>query len=367
MSTKPPTEGVDRDKDDLMPVLRDFVQDMLTTFPEIKGDLDPRLGRLAGSTPGDDCQDDLEGVRADLSEVYPTKFFEILYQKEEMFSQPEELCLLPGIDFRPLWKSNITAATRKTMWKYLQLVLFTLIGSMKDGASFGDTAALFEAVDPEHFRGKLEETIKEMQACFEEGGDGDANGEGDSAKEGSIPNPETLHEHMREIMGGKLGQLAHEIAEEAANDLGMSAGDPGKATQNAFETLLKDPMKLIKLVQKVGGKLNQKIKSGEIKEAELLKEATDIVHRMRDMPGMGGIEKFLGKAGKGKIDLSAMEAHLQRSSKMASQRDRMRAKLAERKKKGDEAPAPAGKVSDKVGGETEGRKKRRRKKKKRAK
>ena len=144
---------------------------------------------------------------------------------------------------------------------------------------------------------------------------------------------------MKTMMGGRLGQLAQEIAEEAADDLGI---DP-KSTdhRSAFQKLLKDPTKLIGLVKKVGGRLNEKLKSGEINEAELMKEASDIVQKMRDMPGMGGLEALLRRKGGGaKPDLAAMQAHLQRNTRMASQRDRMRAKLAARQQQGVAAPAP---------------------------
>ena len=354
-------EGSSPDKD-LERVLRDFIQDVVTTFPETKDGMDADLRILLDAEPEETCVKATEAVRAKLTKVYPEKFFDILYQNDELFSQDTELYLLPGIDFRTLWTSNITEATRQTMWKYLQLVLFTLVASMKDGASFGDTAKLFEAIDPEEFRGKLEETISEMQDCFEEEKTEGGDEVGDDDTGTNLPDPESLHEHVKTMMGGKLGQLAREIAEEAARDLGI---DPDiKDPRAAFKTLLKDPLKLMSLVKKVGGKLNEKIKSGEIKEAELLKEATEIVQRMRDMPGMGGIESLLRKrAGGAKPDLAAMQSHLQRNTRMASQRDRMRAKLAERQRTAA-APAPPTSEVKKKEKREKGEKKKRRKKKK---
>ena len=136
---------------------------------------------------------------------------------------------------------------------------------------------------------------------------------------------------------------------------------------------MKNPMKLMGLVKKVGGKLNEKIKSGEIKEAELLKEATEIVEKMKNVPGMGGLESLLRRGG-GKPDFSAMEAHLRRNTRMAGQRDRMRAKLAERQRAAAAAAAggavppgvpPVGVAVDAT--QTGGKKKRRKKKKQRAK
>ena len=47
------------------------------------------------------------------------------------------------------------------------------------------------------------------------------------------------------------------------------------------------------LVKNVGGKLDEKIKSGEINESELLEEA-EIVQKMKDIPGMGDMKGFTG-------------------------------------------------------------------------
>ena len=42
-----------------------------------------------------------------------------------MFSNEDaNLNFLPSIDFRVIWKENISDSTRETLWKYLQLILF---------------------------------------------------------------------------------------------------------------------------------------------------------------------------------------------------------------------------------------------------
>jgi hypothetical protein len=366
--------------DDLAKVIWDFTRDVLTTFPERKEGLNRHLANIASCEDETKiAKDDIDEVRKHLKVAYPPRFFDILYQNEEMYTQDDPLELLPGIDFKELWSANISDSTRKTIWKYLQLVLFTLVAKMEDGASFGDAASLFEAIDPEEFRSKLEETIDEMQSCFKAGEDGDKeeSGEGDKGQDTEkgpeLPDPKVLHEHVKEMMGGKLGQLAREIADEAAKELGLN--DPEKGDhRSAFQALMKNPMKLMSLVKKVGGKLNEKIKSGEIKEAELLKEATEIVEKMKNVPGMGGLESLLRRGG-GKPDFSAMEAHLRRNTRMAGQRDRMRAKLAERQRAAAAAAAAGGDISPGVPQvsaasdttQTGGKKKRRKKKKQRAK
>ena len=51
------------------------------------------------------------------------------------------------------------------------------------------------------------------------------------------------------------------------------------------------------LVKNVGSKLDSKIKSGDIKEGELMEEATDLMKKMKGMPGMDNIQGMLNKMG----------------------------------------------------------------------
>ena len=45
------------------------------------------------------------------------------------------------------------------------------------------------------------------------------------------------------------------------------------------------------MVKKVGNKIEQKIKSGELKESELMEEAQEMMKKMNGMPGMKRISK----------------------------------------------------------------------------
>ena len=78
------------------------------------------------------------------------------------------------------------------------------------------------------------------------------------------------------------------------------------------------------------------MKSGEIKESELMSEAADIMNRMKNMPGMENIQAMLSKMGLGgkntKVNTGAMEAHLSRQLKSAQMKERMKAKLDAKQK-----------------------------------
>ena len=83
---------------------------------------------------------------------------------------------------------DISEKTRETIWKYLQLILFSIVGSLENKDAFGDTAKLFEAINAEEFKSKLEDTLSQMQHLFnsdfgnntDENGDNDKQGDGDN-------------------------------------------------------------------------------------------------------------------------------------------------------------------------------------------
>jgi hypothetical protein len=247
---------------------------------------------------------------------------------------------LPNIHFKNLWQCEITNKTRDTIWKYLQLIMFSVVGSLQNKDAFGDTAKMFEAINEDDFKSKLEETMTQIQGLFDLSGNFDLNGNFDLSgnfdsngnfQEKSypgfdVPNPEQLHEHISGMLDGKLGNLAREIAEETASNLNIDFED-STDMKDIFQKLLKNPSKLMGLVKNVGDKLDTKIKSGELKESELITEATDIMNKMKNMPGMGNIQSILSKMGmNGKANTAAMEANLNQKMKMAKTKERIRAK-----------------------------------------
>jgi hypothetical protein len=133
------------------------------------------------------------------------------------------------------------------------------------------------------------------------------------------------------MMGGKLGKLAMELAEETAADLNLDMENTGNA-KDVFQTLFKNPAKMMGMVKTIGSKIDEKIKSGELKESELMEEGMDLLNKMKNMPGMGDMQKIFSQMGipglgKGaKMNMGAMEAQLNKNMKSAKQKERMRAK-----------------------------------------
>jgi hypothetical protein len=352
-------------------IVVDMTQDILLTFPEQRANISSDLLKVISGTDEADNETALIAVQAHCKRVYPEKFFDILYQNTTLFDSAIEF--LPGIDFHLLWQdANISVKTRETIWKYLQLVLFTIISGVTDRESFGSSAKLFEAINEDEFRKKLEETIGQMHNIFSRPSAAGDNGvppctSADAAGDNGVPpctsaagdngvppcpginlddlpDPQDIHDHVTGMMGGKLGSLAREIAEETAADLNIDMENTD-SVNDIFQRLMKNPTKLMSLIKNVGTKLDTKMKSGDIKESDLLKEASEIMQKMKNMPGMGNLQNMMSKMGMpgaaaaaaaagggggGKVNMNAMQSNLDRNLKAALNKERLRAKLAAR-------------------------------------
>ena len=314
-------------------ILKEFVPDLLHTFPEYKDTLHAGIIDILK----DDFQTELaSSVYYHCVKVYPERFLDILYQNTDMFENDEvNTEFLPNIEFSSLWKSEISDKTREIVWKYLQLVLFSVISEVTDGQSFGDSAKLFEAIDEDELKRKLEQTLNDMQNIFDFSGNEEAGIDVSNINLDNLPDPESINNHINSMLGGKLGALAREIAEETANDMDIEMGD-ATSVNDVFQKLFQNPGKLLSMVKNIGSKIENKIKSGDIKESELIQEAGEMMAKMKSMPGMGNLQSMLGKFGlptgkNSKVNMGAFNAHLQQNLKQSQTKERMHRRLAERK------------------------------------
>jgi hypothetical protein len=343
--------------DNFVNLIVDFTRDLSTTFPEFS-----HLWQQWTT---------LEIPEAEVRHlfdycltVFPERFFDILYQNEEIFKADSTIntVFLPGVEFKALFNcENVSENTRKAIWKYLQVILLASLNSVKDKAGFGDAMNMFDGIDENDLQSKLSETISGISEFFnmgkaEEDDDEDVEDipyEGDgampSAEEfaktfdfskmaGSMPNAEDLHGHLKGLFDGKIGSLAKEMAEEISKDFeGILGGDGDdvRSTQDVLKNMMKNPKKIMELMKTVGAKLNSKMDSGDISKDDLMKEAAEWIGKMKDMGGsdqFGELFKNLTKnmGGLGK-NMRFDESALNRLTKTQSTKDRMRNRLAERK------------------------------------
>ena len=326
--------NIEDKRDKFNAAMKDFLVDILGTFPEYKDKMHPGVNDIIEGIASDNTKELYEYSK----EIYPPRFFDLLYQNESIFTDKSiDTCFLPNIDFKELWVLDISEKTKDVIWKYLQLVSFSLINDTDNMKGFGDTSQLFEAIGETELKEKLHETIEKMSEIFDVSGSNNMFNTDASANTTDLPNPDDLHEHITGLMKGKLGRLASEITEETMSEFQDLSGV--SSVGDVFSKLLKDPSRLMRMVKKLGDSLDSKIKSGEIKESELMEEAAEMMKNMKKMPGMDnmqglfeqmGLGQMMGGKG-GKINMNAMRGQLNQNIKTSKMKERMRAKLKKRR------------------------------------
>jgi hypothetical protein len=344
-------ESAPKIPDKFSSIVNDFANDLCITFPE-------HVAILA-KWKSDINADDLAELHKHCLAIYPKHFFDILYQNDDVFKTPGEAAhFFPGLDFSLLYNcEGVSETTKKTIWKYLQLVLFTIIQGVKDKANFGDSMNMFDGIDEKDLHEKLKETMTGIADFFsklkpdqeqEESGAELPKFEmpdmGEFAKNfpfpGGLPNMDNIQDHLRTLFNGKIGSLAKEMAEEITEEFKDMLGEEANNLQNpddAMKLFTKDPKKLIALMKKISTKLDKKMKDGDISREEMMQEASEMLNKMKEMGGGDQMkdmfEKFAkGMGGMGKnmrLDTNA----LTRMTNMEHSRNRMRSKLQAKKER----------------------------------
>lgn len=386
--------------------IRDFTTDLSITFPEFN-----RLWAKWQQT--DVPESDWEKLLEYCKKIYPERFFDLLYKNEEIFDLPgagagagatekssEEVIVedvdsdededdvivdefeekreinvyfLPAVDFKILYHcEGVTESTKESIWKYLQMILFLIMKTVKSSAAFGETEDLFAGVDEKELQDQMKTTLENLAEFFqksdesaadaafgngqEEGSSGEKLGEnerphgkGPATGLGEMPDIDEINEHLKNLMGGKIGKFAEEIMAEYNKDLEEVIGDikDVKSVKDVVGHMFKNSKKMKDLLAKIQDKFKAKMDSGEISKEDVMKETKDIFSKLKGMKkgkemnqymksmmatmgGLGGMGAGLGK--NTKLDLGAME----RMIKKEETAERLRAK-AEANRKAKEA------------------------------
>jgi hypothetical protein len=371
LANNPPPKELIKVPEDFANLLVDFTKDLSITFPEYSH-------LWMKWTTLDMPEIEVRHVFEYCISILPERFFDILYQNEDIF-KPDSTTntfFLPGIDFKILYNcTNVSTTIHQTIWKYLQVLLLSAIGSVKDKSNFGDAMNMFDGVSEEDLQDKLKETIDGLGSFFKASGlDSDDDGEApegvplntseESGHANDMPDfdafsksfnfenmsgsAEDLHGHLKNLFDGKIGSLAKEMAEEIAKDLGSLLGEDGEqitSTQDFLKKMIRNPKKLMELMKSVSSRLSDKMKSGDISQEELMKEASEWMGKMK---GMGGADQFgevfknLAKnmAGGGKnskLDMNAMNRMFSKNARKERMVEKLE-KLKEAKLQATENP-----------------------------
>ena len=374
-------------------IIKDFIDDLNITFRDKIEDLilsNQDLNIIFSQNKSIFLQDNLlDNIELSQSinnlyvyckQVFPPRFFDIIYQNQDIFDGSCNTNFLPEIDFSIFFFDTTSQQTKETIWKYLQMILFTIVTSIDDKSCFGDNTQLFEAINSDVFKDKLSETIQGMENLFNNKttpsdssdnffnfnnmfNDMSNNNFFDNIPHENMfkdisnnnffdniphenmfkdisnnnffenmPNSETIHDHINKLINGKIGSIAKELAEETTRDLDIDC-ESIKDPNDIFKELFKNPNKLLSLVSNIGSKLDKKMKDGSIKESELLEEATSIFKNMNSMPGMNNLDDLFKSMNLGdllpkggKVNTNAFQNMMDQNIKMAKMKERMKKK-----------------------------------------
>jgi len=359
-------------------LILDLSNDLYTAFPEHMNSfnaVDCNVFHFA-TTRDTCCPKRMLAEYQHCCDTYRQHFFDILYENETLFGGDNALFFLSGVDFNELWKTpDLTQQTRTTLWKYIQLILFKVVEQTDHSSDFGNSEAFFEAIDDEALKVKMTETLDDIKRVFENmGGDAECDTTDETPTTATpprftenMPDTEKLHEHLSGLFKGKIGTLANEIMEETRDEweteFGIDFDNEESTSQDAqtindvFSKLLKDPLKLVNLIKKIGSKLEEKIKNGDVKESELLEETAEMMKNLKNTPGLKDMEKLFksfsaNNGGKSSDPTSqgisnmlsmmggknpdkkmkTMQRELDKNIKSSKQRERMLRKLEENRK-----------------------------------
>jgi len=276
-----------------------FVTDVAAAFPEYYLIIKKWWGFESFTTP------QVTNLFAHCMNVYPPRFTDIIYQNDAIFSSESTVNVdfLPGISFKFLWNcDDVSDVHRTTIWKYLQMILLSVLGTLKTDTMSEDMKAIFDTMSEDNIKNKLQDTIENIQSVFDAAKntapDSETPEAADTPEGSATPDARATAEGMQAqidgLMGGKLGELAQEIAEETAQGLDMGEFDGSENVTDVFKKMFNNPGKFMNLVSSVTNKLDSKMKSGEFQQQDLMQEATGILQNMKDIPGMGNIQEMMG-------------------------------------------------------------------------
>ena len=222
--------------------------------------------------------------------------------------------------------------------KYLQLILFTVVGSVDNASHFGDSMNVFENMNEDELQTKLQETMNGLKDFFSENTEGDnETGEEQEKERGfQLPKPEVLQEHMRSLMEGKIGKLAKELTEEFSQDMKDTFGELEEAgdIKEVMGKCMKDPKKRMAMVKKIPDRLQAKLKNGEISQDELMQEVASLVEKFKGLDSNGSMMEMFAKGPLAKMFAGMAGGQglqmLERAGKQSAFKEKLRKKMEQK-------------------------------------
>jgi len=238
--------------DEFPKLINDFINDIQTAFPEFK----PIISKY-------NTNDNYLNLYIHCNEVYQQHYDKILCRNNEIFDRKNNTEFLPGVSFTYIWHyDDINDNHRDMIWNYLQMIMITVINQ-------------------DQIREKTSEVKKTLQTLEENlsqhtvGGDETSSFSEDDLKD--------------LVFNNKLADIAKEIADETSQLFDLENMKDVHDINGLMSTLFKNPNTMTSIVKNVSEKLDSKLKTGNINEAELVEEATKMMDKFKNIPGMSNV------------------------------------------------------------------------------
>ena len=248
-----------------------FVKEMVVIFPEYETVLN------------NSYKDILENPNSN-TDIYVKEYMtnvkvynSYLAKKDDtLFKINSELNFIRGIDFRNVWAKDINEVTRQNIWKYLQTLVVIgkkVVGEddeiekLLDNFNNGESEKLPNMENIKEETENMMEMLKNMTQITQ--------------------NPEETTEEETEKTNNPFeGGLINDIAKELTGELNLdnlNIGEP-KNMNEAFNNLLGggNSGNFLDLINKVGEKIQNKVKSGAINQNDLMKEAQNMMGNLKN-------------------------------------------------------------------------------------
>lgn len=301
-------------------ILTDFSNDMRRSFPEFGAVID-----AWESMP-------IADIQTHCRQFVVPLFFDILYSNKDIFGEASQhnTEFLPGLDFKQMWNApNVSNTIHTTMWKYLQLFSMSVIHQCDDADVFGNSAALFGLLDKNELKTQLETTLQGINEFFNESPPAAASSSSSSAESSSptapnIPSADDIHSHLNNLLDGKIGQFAAELAQEFSKEIEADPDMNIHTSADLVQHILKNPAKIMSLMGKINDKIKEKIDSGEMTQNEMITESVNMLRKLKHIPGMEHMTKKM-------FDGMNFQAAAKKYEQAQKTKDRMKSKLNKRK------------------------------------
>jgi len=272
-------------------IMREFIPDFLNEFPEYTNKLHPTIKLIC-----DNSNNTFNDEEVEMIDVFYTKSFKILwkhhhailYDDHSIFEKDSDkkLEFVESIDFRYVWNLPTTSnQTKIIISKYLKMFIISVLSYKSNEEKIGkSTLDLLGKISEDNMKTKILDTLEELNNFFAK----------NKSVSNDIPKFETLFETIENVSKGKIGQLAKEIADETFKDININDNANEDNIEDMLKNMFSNPQKLMKMTQSISQKLDSKMKTGELKDSDLMQEASDIVSQMKNVPGFGDLSSILG-------------------------------------------------------------------------